>query len=281
MMETQQIDLFSHDGLKMFAVRDLAADPVGTVVISHGLGEHCGRYETFAGELTDGGYHVYRFDHRGHGKSEGERAYAASFSHYIEDLSLVIRRAKTDFPDLPCFLFGHSMGGGIAAAYGIKTDGEVEGIILSGAATHTPKMAKGPMRPLIRTLGKLAPHIALGNSLGKLVSKDPKVVEGYLNDSLNCPKITMGLYNAFLVRGIDEIMVRAGEFCYPVLILHGGSDKIVQPAASEHFYEKCASADKTLKIYPGVYHEIFNEPERGEAVGDVLAWLSLHNRSSG
>ncbi len=273
----QDFMISTSDQLKLFAQKYPVESPKANVIIVHGLGEHSGRYSEVCSALNGAGFNVYVYDHRGHGKSEGIRAYVNDYNDYLNDLKLMVGYAKSDSPSVKNFILGHSMGGFITALFGIKTDNEVDGIILSGAATQSSKQASGAMRAMIRLMGKISPKFSLGNDLGKIVSKDQNVVNAYIADPLNAKKITMGLYNQFLIKGIDFVKAHLNEFHYPVLILHGEQDLIIDNHSSQIFHNTISSTDKSLKIYPGLYHEIMNEPEKQTVVNDIISWLKLHS----
>lgn len=273
-MSQKVTELKTYDGIKLFSTIDFADDALANLVIVHGLGEHSGRYAYLTEQLNKAKFNVFRFDLRGHGKSEGESAFLKDYQDYIKDLQVVIDAAKSMAPDKKTFLLGHSMGGFISALYGVSTKNEVDGIVLSGAATQTPKQAQGAMGTMVKILGAIAPKAAMANDLGKVVSKDQNVVQAYLNDPLNKKKITFGLYNQFLIKGINYVKSNLASFVYPTLILHGENDLIVDPNASKILFQSIMSEDKTLKTYPNLYHEIFNEPEREEVIGDTIQWLN-------
>ena len=274
-MSQKVTELNTYDGIKLFSTIDFADDAVANLVIVHGLGEHSGRYAYLTEQMNKAKFNVFRFDLRGHGKSGGESAFLKNYHDYIKDLQVVIDSAKSAMPDKKTFLLGHSMGGFISALYGILTNNQVDGIVLSGAATQTPKQAQGAMGTMVQILGTIAPKAAMANDLGKVVSKDQNVVEAYLNDPLNKKKITFGLYHEFLIKGIDYVKSNLASFVYPTLILHGENDLIVDPNASKILYQSIISEEKTLKTYPNLYHEIFNEPERDEVIGDTIQWLTV------
>ncbi len=275
-MSFEEFAINTYDNLKLFAVKSLVDAPKANMIIVHGLGEHSGRYARTAATLNEAGFNVYGYDHRGHGKSEGARAYLRDFHDYLKDLNAIIAYVKKDSPNIKNFILGHSMGGFIAALFGIETKNEIDGMILSAALTQSVRQTAGGMRKLVQMMGKISPKFSLGNDLGKIVSKDPNVTKAYMEDALNCKKITMGLYDQFLIRGIDLVKAHASEFQYPVLILHGENDLIIDYSASKIFYQNIASQDKTLKTYPGLYHEIMNEPEKEIVMNDIISWLNEH-----
>ena len=266
--------IVSHDQLNLHSTKSLVQTPKANVIITHGLGEHSGRYSYVMEKLNQSDFNAYTYDLRGHGKSGGHSAYVNDYRDYLSDLLVMIEYVRDENSNVPTFLLGHSMGGFITTLFGITTNDLVSGVVLTGAATQTPRQANPMMRRVLQIAGKATPKAAIKNDLGKIVSKDPLVVENYLKDPLNKAKITMGLYDQFIIKGIDFVKSNIDQFNYPVLLLHGSDDKIVDPTAAQIFLKNASSQDKTLKIYDGLYHEILNEPERDDVIDDITKWLS-------
>ncbi|MDL2272114.1 alpha/beta hydrolase [Desulfovibrio sp. OttesenSCG-928-I05] len=261
--------LKSKDGLDIFFQKDFPANPKGVLVIVHGLAEHSGRYDYFVSKLNGAGYGVYRFDNRGHGKSGGERAYLDSFHEYLDDANMLAEKALAENPDLPVFLLGHSMGGFIAAGYGAKYPGRVKGQIFSGAAV---RVLPG-LESLQTEEYRVRAHEALPNALGHLVSRDQDIVRRYAEDPLVLKEFSVGLAGGVWKEGVAWLAENAQAITVPALILHGADDRIVPAGDSEWLYGAISSKDKELKLYPALYHEILNEPEKDSVIADILAWL--------
>lgn len=259
----------SFDGTKLYVVKEIPENPKIIVILVHGVAEHLGRYQYLKEKLNSFGYGVYRFDIRGHGKSEGERGDLNDFNDYIEDASVIVKLAKKNNPSVPIIMLGHSMGGFITAAYGVKYPDTLNGQILSGAATN-----KLPLSLKLKSI-KFS-YIIKGkvpNSLSKLISKDAAVVKKYEDDPLVLKQTTYRLNHQFVDIGIPWLLRNISTYKYPCLILHGGSDGIVPKYCSEKFYENIASKDKKLIIYEGCYHEIFNENEKDKVISDIHDWI--------
>jgi len=257
----------SFDGTELFLNVDAAESPKAVAIIVHGLAEHQGRYDYVAKKLNEAGISTWRFDHRGHGRSEGERAFYNDYDEMLSDVNLVVDMAIADNPLLPAFLIGHSMGGFAVALYGAKyTDKKLAGIVSSGALTHdTP----GSIHSIPAGLDV---HTAVPNELGDGVCSVREVVEAYVADPLNCKAYTIGLIYA-LQNGIDWFADAKAAFAYPVLMLHGEKDALVSVEDTYKFFGGVASADKQLKVYGGLFHEIFNETIKDEVIDDVIAWI--------
>jgi len=269
MSKTQKTKLTVGNGVELFVTKNLPDQLRAVIVIIHGLCEHSGRYDHVTERLNYFGYSVYRFDNRGHGRSGGERGYVADFNEFIDDTEKVVAMARRENPTLPVFMLGHSLGGFIAASFGIKYPGFLSGQVLSGAATT--------IQPLLAGLEGVdfsaTARDPIPNNLTEQVSRDPQVVKAYQEDPLNLKEFTTQLMSEALIRGARWLMNNTGAYAYPCLVLHGGADSIVTPDASRYFYEHIASPDKELKIYPGLYHEILNEPEKDAVLEDIHRWL--------
>ncbi len=264
--------LIVSDGITLHVRQDTVDNPIGVVVVVHGLCEHSGRYDYAAAQFTGWGYSVFRFDLRGHGRSGGERGYVSDYHRFLTDTADVVQYARMQYPEKPCFLLGHSMGGFIAAAYGVNYPNRLTGVIHSGAAVT--------VLPMIAALGDFdynaAPLAPIPNDLAQLVSRDPEVVKAYREDPLVLKEFTTKLMGEVFIRGARWLVENMGRYEYPCLILHGGGDQIVPAEASRYFHGHIASIDKTLKIYEGLYHEILNEPEKETVLSDIHTWLAQH-----
>jgi alpha-beta hydrolase superfamily lysophospholipase len=262
---------FTGEGQRSIYFQSWSPDgnPKAQLLLVHGAGEHSGRYQSFAQFFTERGYAVTALDHQGHGKSEGRPGYVNAFEDYLHDLALLHQQLE---PRLPIFLVGHSMGGLIAANYLAQQKRDFIGAILSGPAIMTD-LTPGKIQMLfLRLLAVLAPKLGMTKLDAAGVSRDPEVVRQYVED----PLVFHGKMSARMVRelfnGMEQIQQGASRIALPLLILHGGADVLTSPQGSRFLHQHVSSADKTLTVYPGLYHEIFNEPERAEVLLDVLNW---------
>ena len=269
--ESKDMYLAMKDGTDLFYHQEFPQKMKAVVVFVHGVNEHCGRYEYLAGRMNSAGYGVIRFDLRGHGRSGGERAYASSFLQFTQDVEEFVLMAKKDAPDIPVFMLGHSMGAFISATYGIQYPDEIKGQVLSGLpATVLPL-------PTIKLL-KIMPYnrfpmLRANAGVADTISRDPAVVQKYKDDPLIMKQSTIKMASEMFLKGPAWLAEHIGEYRLPCLLLHGGADVIVTPAASEWFFNAIPSADKQRKVYPDLYHEIFNEKERDEVIADAISWL--------
>jgi acylglycerol lipase len=250
-------------------------DADAVVVIAHGAGEHSGRYAHIAQRLVAQGHAVYAIDHRGHGRSQGPRALIDRIDNAVADLDRLIVLAGSEHPGAPLFLLGHSMGGTISLSYALRHQQRLAGLILSGPLAAL-EAAPAPMRVAARVLSALAPRTPLIAVDSSQVSRDPEVVREYQQDPLvhhgKLPVRTV----AELAGAIDAFPAAVGAINVPTLIMYGTDDGLCPPRGSVMLSERIGSADKTIKSYPGLYHEILNEPEREQVLDDLCSWLSAH-----
>lgn len=246
--------------------------PRGLILVAHGLGEHRGRYHHVADRLAALGLRVAVPDHRGHGTSGGPRCDTRDVSEFTADLETLRKLTLVD--GAPTYLLGHSMGGLIALDYALDHQGDLSALMLSG-----PLVLPGEDQPpwlvaIAKLLGKVVPTLGTLALEPKSVSRDPKVVENYENDPLNYHgKVKAGTGAALLTR-LQTFPARLPSLTLPLLVMHGEKDKLTNPEGSKLVDKLAGSTDKTLTIYPGLFHEIFNEPEQDQVLTDLTAWLS-------
>lgn len=242
--------------------------PSGTalanVVIAHGYAEHSGRYESVGARLAGADLAVWSTDVRGHGASSGARASVSAIADLVEDVHAVVVRARAERPQVPLFVLGHSMGGLVATALTLAYQPELAGLVLSGAAVGDP----AGIEPLLE-LDPL-PEVVLAS---EMLSRDPRVGEAYDRDPLNYRGPFRRETLKALTGGARAVRARFAELRLPLLVLHGGDDQIVLPAASEDLFAGASSTDKELGIYPGLRHEILNEPEGPEITDRIARWV--------
>ena len=272
-MVREEFKIKTSDGIDLFCKKDIPDNPVAVVVIVHGFAEHLKRYGYFVDKLNDNHIACYRFDNRGHGQSGGLMLHVEDFSDYVNDANLIVQKAKDEYPNLPLFMFGHSMGGCITAIYGEKYKGRLDGQILSGAATDEPPQSNPILKILINILNVSFPKMKIKNDLSALISRDNEVVDKYRNDPLIHDKATARFFKQFIIEGITYLKNNMKEYTYPCLILHGTEDKLVKCESSKNFYNNISSTDKQIKLYDNLYHEILNEPEKDIVINDILNWI--------
>jgi alpha-beta hydrolase superfamily lysophospholipase len=266
MMETS-------DGQSIFVCEwSKPENPTANILLVHGLGEHCGRYDHVAQFMINQGYTFTSFDLIGHGKTPGLRGHIPSFDIITKDINQLLHQIEQKYPGLPTFIYGHSLGGLLALYHGITQRSNLRGIIATspGLEPSIPVPAYKVM--LAKIMNKLMPAFTLENGLDlDGLSRDKQVVTMYKNDPLVHKMVSASLGMDILTRGA-WISARVQEFCVPILILHGTQDRIAKYAASE----KLASLRPdliTFKSWEGFYHETHNEPEQNQVLSYISEWI--------
>ena len=246
---------------------------VGVVVLAHGYAEHARRYDHVAARLGEAGLITYALDHRGHGRSGGKRVYLRDIGEYTADFGTLVGIAKADHPGLKVIVLGHSMGGAVVFTYGAEHPGDYDAMVLSGPAVDAQDSVSPVKLAMAKVLGRIAPGLPVENLPADAVSRDPQVVAAYENDPLvHHGKLPAGIGRALI--GVGETMPRrASAITAPLLVVHGDHDKLIPVEGSRRLVECVGSVDVHLKVYPGLYHEVFNEPEQALVLDDVTAWI--------
>jgi len=233
--------------------------PKAVMMVAHGFAEHSGRYSHVAEYFVAQGYAVYALDHRGHGKSDGERVYVEKFSDYVDDLKTFFDIIRKENQGKLIFLVGHSMGSAIALLYTAKYQKELSGLITSGGGINRGDETPAPRQPE----GQPLPT--------SFLSRDPAVIEAYVND----PLVYHGPVPTRLSGMMGGIIDAVPLIRLPALIMAGNG--VADGARSQVLFEALGSKDKTIKLYEGLRHEIFNEPERFQVFIDLAKWLEDHS----
>jgi len=245
-------------GLRIHTQCWLPTGPLRAVLLLvHGYAEHSGRYANLVDYFVPRDYAIYALDHRGHGRSEGERVHIDSFGDYLADLKTYFDLVRTEQPSAKIFLLGHSMGAMIATAYAPAHQHELDGLIISGGGIARED----------------APPPAPVADLAATVSRDPAVVQAYRDDPLNYHGPPPPSRAEAMKGWRAQLRDLARQITLPIIIMAGSGSSLGDGPRSEAMYEVVTSPDKTLKLYDGLYHEIFNEPERALVFADLEAWL--------
>jgi alpha-beta hydrolase superfamily lysophospholipase len=246
----------------------------GVVTIAHGYGEHIGRYAHVADRLSRAGFAVYGLDHHGHGRSAGKRGRVA-VGAAVQDLDqLIVTVARARRPDLPQFLIGHSMGGAFAIRYAMAHQNRLAGLVLSA-----PLAAVDGGRALLafgRTLGAVLPGAPVSKVEPRLVSRDPAVVRDYIADPLNHHGPVPAAVARAMILHVSTLAADVKRITLPTLLMWGTADRLCPPRGAELVAANIGSEDLTVTRYPGLFHEILNEPEREQVLDDLIAWLQAH-----
>jgi alpha-beta hydrolase superfamily lysophospholipase len=250
-------------------------DPLGVVILAHGYAEHARRYDHVAQRFGEGGLVTYALDHRGHGRSGGKRVYLKNMSEYTDDFHHLVGIATAAHPELKRIVLGHSMGGGIVFAYGVEHPDDYSAMVLSGPAVFAQDAVSPVMITVAKVVGSLLPGLPVENLSADAVSRDPEVVAAYEADPLVFHgKLPAGIAKALI--GVGETMPqRAASLTAPLLVVHGAEDKLIPVEGSRRLLECVGPIDAHLKVYPELYHEVFNEPEQALVLDDVVSWIEV------
>jgi alpha-beta hydrolase superfamily lysophospholipase len=268
--------LGSSDGIRLYTQVWLPDNPKAVVIISHGYAEHGGRYQHFATYLVENSFGVYALDHRGHGRSEGERANIKVFGEYVSDLGKYITTVREKHPNLKRFLLGHSMGGAIAAQFAIEQPNALNGLLLSSPYLINAVSVPAPLMAVSGFVSKVLPGLPTIKLDSKDISRDPAIVKAYDTDPLNYRGGTKARFGSELLSAGKYVLSRASAINLPVLIMIGTGDKIASPEGGKQLFNSVGSSDKTLKNYEGFYHEIINELGKEQVYKDIAEWLQKH-----
>jgi alpha-beta hydrolase superfamily lysophospholipase len=247
------------------------------LVLAHGYAEHIGRYEHVAGFFQGRGFIFYAFDQAGHGKSDGRRGHVNAFGDYISDLKRFVAFAQEREPRLPTFLLGHSQGGLVSLAYGVGQPTELRGIVVSGPALRLAMPVPAWKLNLGKALSGVVPTLAMPNGIpSDFLTHDPLISGAYARQDPLVFKVATARWATEFFRAQTETLAAAPRLTLPCLLLHGGDDRIASPEGTRQFFAAAGASDKTLKIYDGFYHEIFNEIGKEQVLADVAQWLEKH-----
>lgn len=260
-------------GLNIFtrSWRPAQGTPRAAVVIVHGFNSHSGHYLWAADRFAEAGFTVYALDLRGRGKSDGERYYVEHFADYISDVDTLVEQAKRAEPGLPVFLLGHSAGGVVSCIYTLEHQSKINGLICESFAHQVP--APDFALAVLKGLSHIAPHAHVLKLKNEDFSRDQNVVEMLNSDPLIAHEVQPTKTVAEMVRADERLKKEFPQITLPVLILHGTEDKVTKPSGSRFFYDTAGSADKTLKLYDGHYHDLLNDFGREGVMDDIIGWI--------
>lgn len=248
--------------------------PRAVLVLSHGLGEYARRYDHVAKRFGEAGLVTYALDHRGHGRSGGKRVLVRDIHEYTSDFDTLVGIATREHHGLKCIVLGHSMGGGIVFAYGVERPDNYDLMVLSGPAVAAQDQVSPVLALAAKVLGAVVPGLPAQELDVDAISRDPAVVAAYKDDPLVYHgKVPAGIGRALLLVG-ETMPRRAPALTAPLLVVHGEQDRLISVAGSRRLVDCVGSTDVELKVYPGLYHEVFNEPEREQVLDDVVSWIT-------
>jgi alpha-beta hydrolase superfamily lysophospholipase len=248
--------------------------PRAVVILSHGFGEHARRYDHVSARFGREGLVTYALDHRGHGRSGGKRVLVKDISEYTGDFDTLVGIATQEHPGVTRIVLGHSMGGGIVFAYGVEHPDDYDLMVLSGPAVAAQTAVSPLLAWLAKAIGAIAPGLPLQQLDAGAISRDPAVVNAYNTDPLvHHGKVPAGLARALMLVG-ETMPQRAASLTAPLLVVHGSDDRLIPVDGSRQLVAAVGSSDVELKVYPGLYHEVFNEPEQDQVLDDVVSWIN-------
>lgn len=266
----------SSDGLRLscMCAPSAGASPRARVIALHGLGDHCRGlpYHYLTEALTARGLGVYSYDWRGHGASEGPRMYTPDWGALRDDLGRFIELVEREVPSGPLFLVGLSLGGLLALNHALHHPGAIRGVVAAAPALDAGGVP-WVVRAVVPLLSRLAPRISLDPGLDlSRISRDAEAVQRYTADPQFQVRTTPRLAAAVL-DGMRETLTGASQFILPILLLHGEADAIVPPVGGPAFLRQVSSPDRTHRLYPGAYHNLFLETNRDEVFADIGSWV--------
>ena len=272
-MDHLEFSWTADDGVKFFAQAwQNPGQSKAVMAIVHGLGEHSSRYSHMASFFNGHDYSVAAFDLRGHGRSDGMRGHTPSYDTLMDDIASFLAEVRNLIPDIPVFLFGHSLGGNLALNYTLRRKPELAGSIITGPWLRLSSEPGGLQVILARFMNRLWPAFTQANGLDtKALARDPEIVKAYEQDPLVHDRISARLYIETYQAGLWALE-QAGRFPSPLLLMHGESDRMTSADASRAFTEKVKEGC-TLKIWEGLFHEIHNEPEKEQVFQEILSWF--------
>lgn len=275
-MDHDESTFSGHDGLALYyqCWRPSAGQPPRAVVaVVHGGGEHSGRYGNLVDCLVPAGFAVHAFDLRGHGRSPGPRGHINRFSEFREDVRAFLSFVRRAEPQGRLFLLGHSLGGLIVLNTVLHDPSGLAGVVASGAFIAEMPFSRVKIL-MAKAMSSLVPRFTLATGLEvAALSRDPAVIEAYTHDPL-VHGVGSARLGTELAAAIDWTQAHAADLALPLLMVHGGADRIAFPHGSRAFFEHVTVADKERHEYDGYYHEVFNEVGKEQVLADVANWLA-------
>jgi alpha-beta hydrolase superfamily lysophospholipase len=253
-----------------------AGEAQGVVVIVHGLGEHSGRYGNVVDQMTGRGYAVYGFDHRGHGRSPGQRGHVNRWQEYRGDVRAFLALSAAQEPERPVFLYGHSIGALIVLDYLIERSNGVRGAIVSAVPLRPVGVAKPHLVALARLLSGIWPRFSVPLPLHNAsFSRDPDAAQAAATDPL-LHRTASVRWGTESMATIERVEAHADRLRLPLLVIQGRGDRVSSAEGSRILFQQVAYPDKCLKIYPDGYHEPHNDIHYASVLSEVEEWMSAH-----
>ena len=277
MMIVSEDSFLNKRNLEIFTRRFLPEEPLrAAVLFIHGYAEHSGRYEHLARQMNKDGIGVFMTDLQGHGQSGGTRCDINNYEDYVDDLSSYFKKITGEFPNVPWYIMGHSMGGTLAVLLAYRYQSSIHGLIISAPALKIVSNIPKVVQDMVRYVTAVTPMVPVINLDTRSLSRDKKVVEAYKDD----PLVYHGRIRARMAQQLVDsgkaALDLAGELYVPVWAGHGLSDRISDQKGTCEFLENLYHPDKTARYYEGYFHEILQEPEHEEIISDIIRWIDRH-----
>ncbi|PKN94937.1 MAG: lysophospholipase [Chloroflexi bacterium HGW-Chloroflexi-6] len=265
----------TRDGLQLYARAFTPEMPHAVVVLIHGHGEHSGRYLHVADAFCSAGYALATFDLRGHGLSDGQRGHCASYDALMDDIGDFLTQTEHRFVGLPVFLYGHSLGGNLVTNFVLRRESSVSGVLVTGPWFRLAFEPPAAKITLGQMMDQISPAFTQPSGLDVSgISREGNVVNAYTGDPLVHSKITARSFIAFYNAGL-WVLEHAAKLKIPMLLMHGTADRLTSPSATQDFARKAGEL-VTLRLWEGLFHEIHNEPEQGQVIQSMIAWMDEH-----
>lgn len=267
----------SFDGIKLSGyLWEPEEKPKALLNLIHGFGEYSERYDHWAMKFVEKGFVVHAIDNRGHGRSDGRRGHINSFDDFLNDVDVLVKESNKLYPELPQFIYGHSMGGNIVSNYILKRDCNFVGAVISSPWLRLTFNPSAITILLARIMKQIFPKFTQKANLDvKGVSHDHEIVNKYLDDTLIHEKISARMFFEIYQAG-NWVIENADKLKIPALVQHGSGDKITSHKASKEFVENANKEGKDViyKEWDGLYHELHNELEKDKIFDYVFNWLN-------
>ncbi|MGH1437598.1 MAG: lysophospholipase [Lewinella sp.] len=261
------------DGIKIYGIDWPCEKPCAVVGVIHGLGEHIHRYEHLVEYFHQHNIAVVGYDRRGHGRSGGKKGHTVSYKAFLDEIGQLAVEAEERYPNVPLFLYGHSMGGNLLLNYIIRRHPNVKGAIVSAPHIRLAFQPSVVMLTMGRVMKRIFPGFTQPNGLDvEQISRDKGEVEKYINDPYVHNKLT-AITGMSMLEAAEALDKYKGAFPVPLLLMHGGEDGLTSPQGSEDFVGRI-TGNVTFKKWEGLYHEIHNEPEREEVMAMMVNWIN-------
>jgi acylglycerol lipase len=247
--------------------------PRAHVVLIHGYGEHCSRYEEMAKTLNRDGIAVHTYDQRGFGHSPGKRGYVADFDLLLDDLDDYLAHITPRIKEVPCFVMGHSFGGLVLACYGGKRTASMRGLIFSSPFLGFVDSVPAVLVALVNVLSVIAPWVPIQSVDASKISRDPDILRIAETDPLSFHGKVAARTGAEFTAAFKRARANLASITNPIYVVHGSNDLIVPIAGSHEIHTGCSSEDRTLKIYEGGYHELWNDLVKKEFAQGISEWI--------